>query len=285
MEVIPLQSGSNGNSYYVHAGSRKFLFDAGITGSTASTRLASQGRDINQVEALFISHSHRDHCQSMGIFQRKFGPTIFITETTLRSARANHRQGILKDLNFFAAGQSVDFGDVRVHTIPTPHDAADSVAFVIETSDCRLGILTDMGHAFSGLKQVIEQLDAVIIESNYDPRMLEASGYPAWLKQRVRGPGGHLANEEAANEIHQAGTTNLQWICLCHLSKENNDPQVAVDTHRQILSDPVPVHVSSRYEVGKRMLIEKNGQLQPWKPVMQSSGRPKQSDQQLHLFS
>lgn len=255
MEVISLQSGSNGNSFYVRVGDRQFLFDAGIPGSVAQQRLASHGRDICDVDGLFISHSHRDHCSSMGIFHRKFGHPVFVTEKTLLSARKNHRLGVIEDLQFFQAGETIDFGDVLIHTIPTPHDADDSVAFVIEHEERRMGIMTDIGHAFDGLKEVLKLLDAVIIESNYDPEMLRTSRYPISLKRRVAGKGGHLSNDDSAKVIRDS-RAQLQWACLCHLSEENNRPEVAVETHRKLLGRELPIHVASRYDVGDVLQVD-----------------------------
>ena len=263
MELISLQSGSNGNSFYVKAGSRQFLFDAGITGAVAERRLESHGRTIREIDALFISHGHRDHCQAMGVYHRKYGLPVFVTEKTLQQARRDHKLGVITDLHFFKSGKTVDFGDVRVHTVRTPHDADDSVAFVIEHQNRRLGILTDMGHVFDGMSSVIAQLDAVVIESNYDPEMLRLSRYPVWLKRRVRGKGGHLSNEDSANVLRETllrpGPARLQWACLCHLSEENNSPRVAIETHRRILGEQIPLHVASRDDVGERLLVEETG--------------------------
>lgn len=276
MEVISLQSGSNGNSYYVKAGDREFIFDAGINGSVAEKRLAQHGRDIHRVEALFISHSHRDHSRSMGIFHRKYGHAVFVTRQTLEQARRDQKLGIITDIQNFSAGETIDFGDVQVHSIPTPHDAKDSVAFVIEHQGRRLGILTDIGHVFDGMVAILQQMDAVIIESNYDPTMLRESRYPIWLKRRVSGPGGHLSNEDAARALKKAGTHNFQWACLCHLSEENNDPEVALKTHRELLGTELPIHVASRYDTGPILKIQYDGPARSEWQVQPSQTRPAQ---------
>ena len=268
MEVISLQSGSNGNSFYVQAGKQQFLFDAGITGSLAEQRLASHGKEIREIDGLFISHGHRDHCQAMGVYHRKFGHSIFLTEQTLFQAKRDHKLGLINGLHFFKPGETVDFGQVQIHTIPTPHDALDSVAFVIEHRQRRLGILTDIGHVFEGLPQVLAQLDAVIIESNYDPEMLSQSHYPLWLKRRVRGKGGHLSNDDAAIALRDANVAKLQWVCLCHLSEENNQPEIALRTHRQTLGDDVQLHVASRYEASEILTIDyEQPAKEKWNPV------------------
>ena len=254
MDVISLQSGSNGNCFFVQSGDIRLLFDAGISGKTAETRMLQHGYDIRTTNALIISHDHRDHAQSMGIFQRKFGIPVYVTEPTLRAARRWCGLGQMNDVRHFNAGDSLTFEHVVVQSIPTPHDGVDGVAFVIEDGTHRLGILTDLGHSFDGLREVLKSLDAVIIESNYDDRMLEIGSYSPDLKRRIRGPGGHLSNIEAAQLVRDC--ERLQWACLCHLSEENNCPEVAYDTHRGIVGGELPIYVAGRYSATDIMRLE-----------------------------
>jgi len=247
MEVIALQSGSNGNCIYIETRGVRLLFDAGISGRQAQTRLAAHSRDIENVDALVISHDHRDHSRCLGIYQRKFGLPVHISKGTLTVASKKDKLGPLNDVRYFAAGSSLRFGNVTVETIPTPHDAVDGVAFVVDDGTKRLGILTDLGHPFDRLVSVMKTLDAVVIESNYDPQMLTNGPYLESLKQRIRGQGGHLSNIESAELLRVAGN-RLKWACLAHLSEENNDSNVAVDTHREMSGNKLPLFVASRYE-------------------------------------
>ncbi|MDB4650232.1 MBL fold metallo-hydrolase [Pirellulaceae bacterium] len=282
MEVISLQSGSNGNSFYVSVAGKQFLFDAGISGSVAEKRLALHGKDIRDIDGLFISHAHRDHCSAMGVFHRKYGHTLFITERTLNLARREHKLGVINKFQFFRSGETIDFGDVQVHTVPTPHDADDSVAFIIENQERRIGILTDIGHAFDGLCDILKLLDAVVIESNYCPEMLRTSRYPIWLKRRVSGKGGHLSNEDSANAIRDSNA-KLQWACLCHLSQENNEPDLAIETHRRILGDDLPLHIASRHDVGDILTLDYDvASRGPWKAQIKET--QVDESKQLSLF-
>ena len=124
---------------------------------------------------------------------------------------------------------------------------AGVTAFVVDDGRHRLGILTDLGHVFDGLDRLVESLDAVLIESNYDPRMLARGSYPRSVKERIKGPGGHISNTEAAELLRPAARHNLQWACLAHLSEENNSPAVALRTHRDIVGAASPLHVASRH--------------------------------------
>jgi phosphoribosyl 1,2-cyclic phosphodiesterase len=255
MIVISLQSGSNGNCVYIEAEGVKLLFDAGISGRQAEQRLADLGRDIREVDALIISHDHADHLRCAGVFQRKYGLPLYVTPPTLEAGMAQNL-GRLGDIRFFQAGATLHFGAASVETIRTPHDGADGVAFVVQARRRRLGILTDLGHLFEGLAETMATLDAVFLESNFDPEMLERGGYPDFLKRRIRGPRGHISNGEAAGLLHTAAPDRLQWACLAHLSEQNNDPALARETHRRKLADRFPLHIAGRYGVSEVLVVD-----------------------------
>jgi phosphoribosyl 1,2-cyclic phosphodiesterase len=243
--AISLQSGSNGNCIYVETEGVRLLFDAGICGTGAASRLKRYGRDIREVDALIISHDHVDHIRYAGVYQRKYGLPIHITPKTFYKAETENKLGKLDKVNYFLAGGTIQFGGVTIQTIPTPHDGVDGAVFVVSSAGKKLGILTDLGHAFQELFSVISSLDAVFIESNYDPGMLANGRYPAFLKKRIQGPNGHLSNSEAA-ELLLAGT-KLKWACLAHLSENNNTPQLALKTHSGILGKRFPFYIAGRH--------------------------------------
>jgi phosphoribosyl 1,2-cyclic phosphodiesterase len=243
---MALQSGSNGNCIYVRAGGTELLFDAGISGKQAQMRLAAVGLDITRAAGLFISHDHVDHMKCAGVYQRKFAIPLHTTEPTL-AAGHRHRLGKLGEVRHFRGGDRVVVGEAIVETHPTPHDGTDGVCFVIEAEGKRLGVMTDLGFVFPELEELIATLDAVILESNYDPDMLATGPYPPSLKQRIRGEGGHISNIEAAELVARFGR-RLQWVCLAHMSKDNNTPQLALQTHRAIAGQGRPVHLATRYE-------------------------------------
>ncbi len=247
MLTFSLQSGSNGNCIYVETGGVRLLFDAGINGVQAEKKLAARGRSIRDIDAVIISHDHGDHIRHAGIYQRKYGLPLHVTRKTLAIAEQRHSLGKLHDVHHFYPGGFMDFGTVRVHAIPTPHDGADGSAFVITSGRKRLGIMTDLGHVFDGLAETIATLDAVFIESNYDPGMLARGPYPAFLKKRITGPEGHLSNAEAAELLKQASAGRLKWACLAHLSEQNNKASLAVETHRKVLFPGLPLYIASRY--------------------------------------
>lgn len=256
MVVIPLQSGSNGNCIYVEAEGTAVLLDAGIAGYQAEQRLAAVGRAIRDVSAVVISHDHVDHASHVGVFNRRFGLPVHATPATVSRVAAKMEIGPINDLRFFRAGDTLTIGNLRVETIPTPHDGVDGVAFVVCARSVRLGVLTDLGHVFRGLPEVVASLDGVIIESNYDPQMLVQGPYPPRLQERIRGPGGHLANGECAHLLRSAMSPRLQWACLAHLSENNNHPDIARAVHRSTLGETLPLFVAERYRSTGPLVVE-----------------------------
>jgi phosphoribosyl 1,2-cyclic phosphodiesterase len=248
IQAIALQSGSNGNCIYVEAGGMRLLFDAGICGSQAEGRLAYHKRDIRQVNAVLISHDHADHIRYAGVYQRKYNLPVYMTPHTLEAGLKKMRLGRMDNVHLFFSGGLIQFGPVTVQTIPTMHDSADGSGFIISYRKKQLGILTDLGHVFADLDTVMASLDAVFIESNYDPVMLEQGPYPASVKKRIKGPGGHLSNIESAGLINAHGR-KLKWACLAHLSANNNNPHVAVRTHRKKLNADISLFTASRHMV------------------------------------
>ncbi|MCK4537801.1 MAG: MBL fold metallo-hydrolase [Candidatus Krumholzibacteria bacterium] len=249
MKAVSLQSGSNGNCIYVETDDVRILFDAGISGIQAENRLKTIGRDIRDVDCVIISHDHSDHTRCAGIFSRKYDLDVRMTPKTYSTVNSRGLCGRFQNISHFNAGEVIRFNNTVIETVPTPHDGVDGVVFVVDDSRRRLGVLTDLGHVFDGLPELLMSLDGVYLESNYDVSMLENGPYPAFLKKRITGDGGHISNIEAADLLSPAFGRKLKWASLAHLSEQNNDPETALDTHRNILGNNVELSVASRYRV------------------------------------
>jgi phosphoribosyl 1,2-cyclic phosphodiesterase len=248
MEVITLQSGSSGNCVFVRSGDTCLLLDAGISGIKAQSRLAGFGYDIRDCQALVLSHEHSDHVSGVGVFHRKFGLPVYANLRTWNATRAKPATGCIGSPNHFVSGKPFQIGSLRIEPLRTPHDAIEGVCFVIEDtkSGQRFGLLTDLGHVFRGLQEVIDTLDAVLIESNYDDEMLRHGPYPQLLKDRISGKGGHISNADAALLLDGCDVSRLQWVCLGHLSEQNNSPDVALATHRETNGDRFVIFCADR---------------------------------------
>jgi phosphoribosyl 1,2-cyclic phosphodiesterase len=244
--TFSLNSGSNGNSIYVEADGQGLLFDAGISGVEVVRRFRTHKREPHHINAIFVSHEHQDHIRCAGVYHRKFKVPLYITQKTLAATWCD--LGLLGDVRFFESGSTVELGRVRVHTIRTAHDAADGVSFVVECEGKRLGIFTDLGHPFPDLLRVLAEVDAAYLETNFDPEMLATGRYPHQLQQRIRGPHGHLSNDEAADALRFCGKRLPKWIAVSHLSEDNNRPELAVACLRNAIGQEFIVHHASRYQ-------------------------------------
>ncbi len=256
MKAISLQSGSNGNCIYVETSTMKLLIDAGLSARETQRRLECLGRRISDINAVLISHEHVDHSSSASVLCNRFGIPTYITPATEEALCRRRGCRCLSQARHFTSGSVLDFGPVKVETVPTLHDSVDGSAFVIEDQGLRLGILTDLGHVFKGLENVVRSLDAVFLESNYDPQMLKNGGYPVFLQRRIAGPGGHISNDESARLIADTGKI-YSWVCLAHLSKANNAPELAVSVHRGIVGMTQPYHVAPRDRIGEELTVQK----------------------------
>lgn len=258
MEIIPLQSGSAGNCVFVRSGETQLLFDAGISGSNAEMRLADYGYDIRDCDGIVLSHEHWDHISGVGVLHRKFDLPVYANLRTWNATRAKPSTGCIGTPNYFQSGQSFRIGSLRIETIRTPHDAIEGVCFVIEDveSGQRFGLLTDLGHVFRGLQNLMSTLDAVLIESNYDDVMLRNGRYPQHLKDRIAGKRGHISNTDAAELLDACDANKLQWACLGHLSAENNSPDVALATHRERHGDRFSLFCADRDRALRLPIIE-----------------------------
>ncbi len=255
MRVIPLQSGSNGNAIFVESRGIRLFFDAGISALQARERLAQYGYTPDGANALFISHDHSDHVKCAGVYQRKFGVPLYITERTLAVSRRRAQLGKLDDVLLFRAGDAVKVGHLTIETVATPHDAVDGVVFVVDDGKRRVGICTDVGHVYDDLRALVSSVDALYLESNYDDQMLESGPYPAVLKRRIAGAGGHISNRDAAELVAGHASSRLQWLCLAHLSAENNTPDLAYAAHREALGDQLAIHVAQRFQVSAELPV------------------------------
>ncbi|MBN2377096.1 MAG: MBL fold metallo-hydrolase [Sedimentisphaerales bacterium] len=252
MLTCSLQSGSSGNCIYVETSDARLLFDAGISGRTAQKRLAQFDRDIHDVDALFISHNHSDHVDSAGVYSRKFSLPVYITTGSWRLARK--KLGTIENLQLFSPGQTLTINQTRIITVPTAHDGVEGVAFIIQQDGKSLGIFTDLGHRFAGLDKWIAGLDALYLESNYDPDMLDRGDYPTWLKKRVSGSTGHLSNFEAAHLVRECAV-NLQFLVLSHLSENNNVPDLALNTAREVLGPEMNIALAHRNQASEMFVL------------------------------
>lgn len=256
MITFSLQSGSCGNCYYYESGGVRLLFDAGIPFRRACERMALYGVAPDSFHGLFISHDHSDHTACAGVFHRKLQVPIFCSRDTHEVMSPRLGKVCSSTFQYFTPGDTVTVGHVSVHSFPTPHDAANPCAFIVDDGCYRVGILTDLGHCFPALRRSMAELDVAFLESNYDRGMLDRNlFYSTGLKNRIRGGHGHLENTESAEMVRDHASDRLRVLLLSHLSQDNNSPKVALRTAKNVLAgrSHIDIHVAPRDNVSPRV--------------------------------
>lgn len=229
MKVAVLGSGSAGNATLVRAGHTHVLVDAGFSAKDLERRLGVLGVDPEQVQAIVISHDHGDHTRGMGVFARKHGTPLYMTEAT-RDACAKLLRGP-EEVRTYRPGRPFVVGDVRVEPFITVHDAADPVglAVVDECTGLRMGVATDLGRPTAQIRHALSRCDLLVLEANHDEVLLATSPYPWSVKRRIASSHGHLSNQAAAQFAVELLHPRLAGVVLAHLSNECNRPELALE--------------------------------------------------------
>ena len=232
-----IASSSSGNSYYAGCSSGGLLIDAGVCGKTIFSGLERAQVIPDNIFGVLITHEHIDHIRGLAAFLKKCPVPVYASDPVLDFLSAHGAVppgAVLKEIS--ADGELI--GPMLVLPFQTSHDSVGSLGFRISTpDDRRIAVATDTGYITSGVHASLLHSDLVLIESNYEPSMLENGRYPYPLKRRIAGPCGHLSNQECADllpELVRSGTTRM---ILAHLSKENNFPELARQTSADVLSE------------------------------------------------
>jgi phosphoribosyl 1,2-cyclic phosphodiesterase len=219
-----LGSGSSGNSTLVEAGATRILIDAGLGPRSLAERLEEAGVEPGSIQMVFLSHEHADHASGAAPFSARFGAKIAGTRGTYAAAGLGALT--IAGYEILRPGGSFRIGTLEVEVFGTPHDAADSVGFVVTSVDGALGHVTDLGHVPPALTTAFARCSALLIESNYDPGLLRDGPYPWSIKERILSPRGHLSNDDTARYLSTL-PLSCRTVVLAHLSRANNHPELA----------------------------------------------------------
>lgn len=242
--ITSLNSGSNGNCYYVGNGQDAVLIDAGISRKQTELRMARLGLSLDTVRAIFVSHEHSDHVRGIHHLASAYRLPVYITTQTRQSVRLPDQKFPIKP---FRSHESVWIGDLCVKAFPKYHDACDPHSFVVSYGDIRVGVLTDIGMACDEVVAHFSQCDAAFLEANYDEQMLASGPYPFVLKRRIQGGRGHLSNQQALALLRAHKPAHMSHVLLAHLSKDNNDPELVRQQFAPHM-DRTELVIASRYE-------------------------------------
>ena len=241
--VATLYSGSTGNATYICAGGAKILIDAGKCTRTLCASLSLLGVCIDEIDAIFLTHEHRDHTGSLEVLTKKHSIPVHVTKKSALRLTAKPDSALAGCIVTHPPIFHEFVKDLRVTSFPTPHDSRESVGYHLEFEDGNgithmIGYATDIGHVSTHVRNGLMGCESVVLESNHDPEMLWGGPYPYDLKERIASRWGHLSNPDCAEfaaELTASGTKN---ILLAHLSQENNDPQLAYNEVLMAIADP-----------------------------------------------
>ncbi len=274
--VCSLNSGSNGNCYYIGDDTDAVLVDAGISCRETEKRMKRLGLSIQKIRAIFISHEHADHINGLTVLSQKYKIPVYITPKTLKGSRLQIEPALLLSFNAY---QPVQIGELQITAFPKFHDAADPHSFIIANKQVTIGVFTDIGICCEALRIHFEQCDAAFLEANYDTTMLTNGSYPAQLKKRIMGGHGHLSNDQALELFKKHRPAHMTHLFLSHLSKNNNHPKLAADLFESI-AENIKIFIASRDKETAVFHITSNGQPKTTPKKIKLSPR----QQQLSLF-
>ncbi len=246
MNLGVLSSGSSGNALLVEHDGWCIFFDAGLSGCEHLKRMRQAGFDRITPLGLFLSHEHSDHSRGAGVLARKWALPLFSTRGTFFGAGLN-RQKLPAGAERFQNGDTVSLGPFQVTAFSISHDAADPAGFVVEAGGSRLGIATDMGEAGPLVLQMLSGCNGLVLEFNHDLEMLWDGPYPWPLKQRISSGLGHLSNEDASALLGRLANPGLAVCVLAHLSQENNTPELALKSAKQVTEERFALVAGSRH--------------------------------------
>lgn len=237
MRISVLASGSTGNCTYIETDQHKILVDAGLSGKKLAGLMASIGKDISEVDSLFVTHEHSDHRKSVGILARRYNLNVYANQGTWDAMAPKIGEVPLEKKNLFAPDTTLAMGDIDVESFSVSHDAAEPQFYAFHSDGKSFVILTDTGYVSEHVEGTIRNADAYLMECNHDVEMLRMGSYSWPLKQRILSDTGHLSNEDGADVLMDVLGNNTKRIFLGHRSQENNMKSLAHLTVSSIMED------------------------------------------------
>ncbi len=264
--VTSLNSGSNGNCYYIGNQNEAILIDAGISCRETEKRMKRLDLSMHKLKAIFISHEHSDHIHGIRVLASKYRLPVYSTPTIMRHAAISIDRHLVYTYQSY---QPVSIGSLSITAFPKLHDASDPYSFIIGCNGVQVGVFTDIGKPCEHVIRHFKLCHAAFLECNYDEQMLENGRYPWHLKKRIRSEKGHLSNDQALELFKSHRPQYMSHLFLSHLSKENNCPTLA----QQLFNDHaagIQIVLASRFGETPVYQIINTGQqvIQQQKPVL-----------------
>lgn len=232
VKFISLASGSSGNCYFLGTDTYGILIDAGIGIRTIKKALRDIDVPMDMIRAVFVTHDHADHIKAVGNLGEKLHIPIYTTARIHTGINKSYcvTEKLHASVRYLEKQEPMVLGDFHIESFEVPHDGTDNVGYCIEIEGKVFSFLTDLGEITPTAAKYICKANYLILEANYDEEMLRMGSYPAYLKERIASKTGHLSNMAAAEFLAENITQHLRYIWLCHLSKDNNHPELAYKT-------------------------------------------------------
>ena len=251
IKLIILASGSKGNAAYISDQKTSLLVDAGLSGREIERRLAVRNIKPDSLDAILVTHEHRDHIQGAGVLSRRYDLPVYINKKTAAAAGI---MGRVDHLENFKCGTSFQIKSLTIHPFSISHDAVDPSGFTISSNGTKIGIATDLGIATAVVKLHLADCSGLVVEANHDPTMLIQGPYPWDLKQRVRSRHGHLSNQDTGELLQELTHAGLSHVILAHLSEINNTPQKALEAVNKVV-DKIKLSVAAQDQVSANFIF------------------------------
>lgn len=250
MKVDILASGSSGNCIAITVDDKTILIDAGIAKTKIEKRLIEVGIMPGNIEAIFITHAHGDHIKGVPVANKYNIPVLATTGEWKNIQNVNEElRGLIFKENGLYEPHIFDMGEIGVIPFAVHHDAYEPVGYKVLAGNKQVSICLDTGKVDEYMLEMMRDSDIYIIESNHEPRMVEASNYPNSVKARIISHIGHLSNQQTADVLAKLVQGNGEKIYLVHLSSHNNLPGLAEMTVRREL-------LKKGFMVGKHYELE-----------------------------
>jgi len=233
VRICLLGSGSKGNSMIIESRGVALLIDQGFSHKQLDKRFEIRGLDPSMITAILVTHEHDDHIRGVGVTARKLGVPVYATPGTLK--RRNSVFNGSEKIHPIESGEPFVVGPFEILPYRVSHDAEDPVQYCIRSGKKKIAVATDLGFVSNLVEQCLRDSDLVVVEANHDVDMLKKGSYPWHLKQRIMSRVGHLSNTNAADIIFNISLQKKKMkIILAHLSEENNRPDIAERTVRDL---------------------------------------------------